>query len=88
MRLLHRVQPGKQTLKLVVLSAGLRIVRQQPIELPDLVRGGRAVENLVHQACQFEVLHQYDPKSASKLRRRCLDSNNRDFTVFSSRSRI
>jgi hypothetical protein len=56
-RLRHRIQPCKQALKLVELSARLRIVRQQPIELPGLVRGGRAVENLVHLAYQLGVLH-------------------------------
>jgi len=49
-RLWHGIQPCKQARKLAELSAGLRIVRQQPIKLPGLVRGGCAVENLVHQA--------------------------------------
>jgi hypothetical protein len=48
-RLRHRIQPGKQALKLVELSASLRIFRQPSIERSGLVRGGCAVENLVHQ---------------------------------------
>jgi hypothetical protein len=87
-RLRHRIQSCKQALQLVELSATVRVVRQQPVELPGLVRGSFAVEDLVHQAYQFRALHQSDPKSASNARRRCRDSNNRDFTVFSSRSRI
>src|ERR1700719_2160527 len=87
-RLRHGIQPCKQALKLAELSAGLRIVRQPSIEFPGLVCGGCAVEDLVHQAYQLGALHQYDPKSASSPRSRCRASNNRDFTVFSSRSRI
>jgi hypothetical protein len=37
-RLRHRIQPCKQALKLVELSASLRIVRQPSIELSGLVR--------------------------------------------------
>ena len=84
----HRIQAGKQALKFVELCARVRIFRQPTIELSGLVRGDRAVENLVHQTCELGVLHHSDPKSASNPRRRCRDSNNRDFTVFSSRSRI
>ena len=61
-RLRHRIQPCKQALKLAELSAGLRIVRQPSIELPGIVRGGCAVENLVHQAYQLGVLHLVRPQ--------------------------
>ena len=61
----HRIQAVEQPPEILELSAGFGVVGQEPIELPRLIRRGRAVENLVHQAYELGALHQSDPKSAS-----------------------
>jgi hypothetical protein len=48
----HRIQALEQTLQSLELSAGVRVVLQQPLELLFLVRRGRAVENLMHALYQ------------------------------------
>ena len=83
------VQPVEQALQFVEPGPGRRICSQAPLELVRLVVGGLGVEDQVHQFGQVGRVHDLSGrKSFSSSRMRWRASNRRDFTVFSSRSRI
>ena len=88
-RLRNAAEVAEQLAQLFELGLRGRVAGEHALEAALLVRRCRPVEDGVHQSDSLKPVHgQLWRRSCSISRRRWRASNSRDFTVFSSMSRI